>query len=83
MTDEDVLTHATNHERALFTENVADFMPLVAQWTGAGKAHAGLIFTHPKRFNRATVAYPANVIAALRTFLTDPPITGTSWIWWL
>jgi hypothetical protein len=38
--------------------------------------------TNPKRFNRATVAYPGNVIAALRAFLTDPPITGESWIWW-
>lgn len=83
MTDEDLLAYATTHERALVTENVADFMPLAAQRGGAGKAHAGLIFTNPKRFNRAAVAYPGNVIAALRAFLTDPPITGESWIWWL
>ena len=83
MTDEDLLTYATNHERALATENVADFMPLAAQWAGAGKSHTGLIFTNPRRFNRATLAYPGNVIAALREFLTDPPIAGKSWIWWL
>ncbi len=83
MTDEDLLTYATNGERALVTENVADFMPLAAELAGAGRAHAGLIFTNPKRFNRATLAYPGNVIAALREFLTSPPITGTSWIWWL
>ena len=80
MTDEDLLTHATNQELVLVTENVADFMPLAAQWAGAGKAHTGLAFTNPKQFNRATVAYPGNVIAALRAFLTDPPITGKSWI---
>lgn len=83
MTDEDVLTYATNDGRALVTENVADFMPLAAELAGAGGAHAGLIFTNPKRFNRATLAYPGNVIAALREFLTTPPITGKSWIWWL
>jgi hypothetical protein len=83
MTDEDLLAYATTHERTLVTENVTDFMPLAAHRAGSGKAHAGLIFTNPKRFNRATVAYPGNVIAALRAFLTDPPITGESWIWWL
>jgi hypothetical protein len=83
MSDEDLLTYATTHERALVTENVADFMPLATQWAGAGEAHAGLIFTSPRRFNRATLAYPGNLIAALREFLTDPPITGVSWIWWL
>lgn len=83
MTDEDLFSYATNGERALVTENVADFMPLAAQWAGAGRAHTGLIFTNPKRFNRATLAYPGNVIAALGEFLSNPPITGKSWIWWL
>lgn len=83
MTDEDLLTYATNRECVLVTENVADFMPLAAQWAGAGKAHTGLILTNPRRFNRATLAYLGNVIAALREFLTNPPVTGKSWIWWL
>ncbi len=83
MRDEDLLTYATDHERVLVTENVADFMLLTDRWVGTGNEHTGLIFTNPKRFNRATVAYPGNVIAALREFLTDPPITGKSWIWWL
>lgn len=83
MTDADLLAYAANHERALVTENVADFMPLAAQWAGAGTAHSGLIFTHPRRFDRATLAYPGNVIAALRAFVSDPPVTGESWIWWL
>ena len=69
--------------RALVTENVADFMPLATQWAGQRKPHSGLIFTNPKRFNRATLAYPGNLIASLCEFLTDPPIIGESWIWWL
>jgi hypothetical protein len=81
MSDDDLLTYATRHERAPVTENVADVMPLAALWAGTGRAHTGLIFTSPRRFNRATVAYPGNLVLALREFLTDPPITGASWIW--
>jgi hypothetical protein len=83
MPDEDLLFYAATHQRGLVTENVADFMPLVMQWVGANTAHPGLIFTNPKRFNRATLAYPGNLINGLRHFLIDPPISGDSWIWWL
>lgn len=83
MPDGDLLTHATTQGRVLITENVTDFMPLATQWAGEGKPHPGLIFTNPRRSNRATIAYPGNLIAALRQFLTDHPVTGGSWIWWL
>lgn len=83
MSDQDVLAHSAASRRALVTENVVDFVPLAAQWTGEGAVHAGLIFTNPRRFNRATTAYPGNLITALRRFLNDPPIGGQSWIWWL
>lgn len=82
MPDEDLLVYATGLGRALFTENVVDFMPLAMRWTGTNTAHASLIFTNPKRFNRATVAYPGNLTRG-RHFLADPPISGESWIWWL
>ncbi|MDX2468797.1 MAG: hypothetical protein QNL12_15905, partial [Acidimicrobiia bacterium] len=32
---------------------------------------------------RATLAYPVDLINALRTFLDDPPSDAESWIWWL
>ena len=83
ISDEDLLAYAATEGRAIVTENVADFMPLSAQWAGEGNARAGLIFTNPRRFNRATLAYPENLIAALREFLAHPPITGECWIWWL
>ncbi len=83
MADEELLAYAATEQRALVTENVADFMPLATQWVDEHKAHAGLIFTNPKRLNRATLAYPRNLIASLREFLTHSPITGESWIWWL
>lgn len=81
--DADLLDHAATSGRALVTENIADFAKLTELWAAEGRLHAGLIFTNPKRFNRASVAYPGDVIAALRRFLEAPPIEGESWTWWL
>ena len=81
--DADLLNLATAAGRALVTENVGDFSVLAAARAVDGEPHAGLIFTNPTRFNRATLAYPGNLIVALRTFLDDPPISGDSWIRWL
>ena len=83
MADDELLAYGATERRALVTENVADFMPLATQSAGEHEPHAGLIFTNPKRFDRATLAYPGNLITSLREFLTHPPIKGESWIWWL
>lgn len=83
LADEDLLSHAAGNGRAVVTENVADFMPLAKQWASEGRPHSGLIFTNPKRFNRANLAYPGNLIAALEGFLEGPPVEGDSWTWWL
>jgi len=81
--DEDLLAYAAQQERAVVTENVSDFLTLSVLWAGRSQAHTGLVLTNPKRFNRASLAYPANLIAALRGFLDDPHVEGESWIWWL
>lgn len=83
ISDADLFEWAATVERALVTENVADFSPLADQWAAEGRVHAGLIFTNPRRFNRASVGYPGNLIGALRVFLADLPIEGASWTWWL
>jgi Domain of unknown function (DUF5615) len=81
--DEDLLAMATAHRRAVVTENVADFMALGARWSADGRAHAGIVLTHPVRFNRALRSYPGILIKALKAFLQEPPSTGDSWVWWL
>ena len=81
--DADLLAYATADGRAVVTENIVDFALLTAQWATENRPHAGLLYTNPKRFNRATLAYPGNLINALRTFLEDPPINSESWTWWL
>ncbi len=83
VSDADLFDHAAGNERALVTENVVDFSPLASQWAGEARRHAGLIFTSPKRFNQASLAYPGNLIEALGRFLDSPPVDGPSWTWWL
>ncbi len=81
--DEDLLAIATAERRAVVTENVADFTALGARWSADGRAHAGIVLTHPVRFNRALRSYPETLVKALKVFLQEPPPTGDSWIWWL
>jgi uncharacterized protein DUF5615 len=80
--DEEFLADATAEGRALVTENIADFV-IAARWAAEQRLHAGLIFTKPKRFNRATIAYPASLVVALRALLEDPPAIRASGSWWL
>jgi hypothetical protein len=82
MPDADLLTYATASGRAVVTENIVDFALLTSQWATENRPHTGLIYTNPKRFNRATLAYPGNLIKALYTFLDNPPINGESCTWW-
>ena len=81
--DFDLLKHGAVTGRTLVTENVRDYAPLVTQWNSTDIPHVGVIFTSQRRFQRASAAYPGNLIAALGTFLDDPPIAGESWTWWL
>lgn len=81
--DEELLTWAAGEGRLLVTENIGDLAVITARWAVEQKDHAGLVFTNPKRFNRATLACPGNLIAALRALLQDPPELGVSAVWWL
>lgn len=83
LADQDLLAYATREKRLLVTENIVDFAVLHRIWTSDGRVHAGLVYTNPRRFNRAASAYPGNLLSALRTFLSDPPPLGPSGTWWL
>jgi hypothetical protein len=41
--DEDQLTYAAAHDRAILTGNGADFYPLDAAWEMSGRMHAGIV----------------------------------------
>ena len=78
-----LLQGATESGRVLVTENIGDFSVLLQRRVAAREPHPGVIFTNPVRFNRASLAYPGNLISALTAFLAGPPVHGDSWTWWL
>lgn len=81
--ESDVLDYAVDTDRAVVTEDVGDYSVLTARRAATGQPHAGVIFTNPNRFDRASLAYPGDVITALEAFLDAPPVSGESWVWWL
>ena len=81
--DEDLLRAATGDGRALVTENARDFDRIVRAWVATGEHHAGVVFTSPRRYHRASMAYPANLVAALETLIANPPSASTDWVHWL
>ena len=81
--DRGLLEHACAADQAIVTENIGDFSSLAAGWASEARDHCGLVFTSPRRFNRASLAYPGSLIAALGAFLASPPVEGRSWQWWL
>ncbi len=83
ISDAELLALAAADGRALVTENVRDFMRLHHEWVGLQKAHAGTVLTHPRKFDRARLAYPGDLIAALAQLLQAPGARGDSWVHWL
>ena len=81
--DAELFEHVSSSGQILVTENVGDFSVLHTDWLVSDRPCPALVFTNPKRFNRASLAYPGDLIAALDIFLSDPPIRGRSWLWWL
>jgi len=58
--------------RALMTENVADFMPLVREAGAAGERHFGIVFTSPRVLPRG-LGTIGRSIELLDSFLSDRP----------
>jgi hypothetical protein len=84
--DRDLLGLATLDGRAVVTENIKDFAPLHAWLIERNEPHAGLVFTHPRRFPRAEAGTTRQLIAALDQLLSHPPSPleeAPAWVWWL
>jgi len=52
LTDAELLRCCTNDQRALLTNNVADFMQIVRDWQLDRARHSGLIFTSDRQWPR-------------------------------
>ena len=83
MSDEELLRSATYEARAVVTENVRDFDPIIHRWAATGEHHSGVIFTSPRRYHRGSARYPANLVAALRCVINSAPAAEQDWVIWL
>jgi hypothetical protein len=65
--DDQILSRAAAHGRALVTANIKDFMPLDARYRAAAQSHAGLILVSAKTFpqNRSYTSALTSALAAL------------------
>jgi hypothetical protein len=50
--DRELMTRASDDRRALLTENVADFIPLLREAGATGELHFGVVFTSPQSMPR-------------------------------
>jgi hypothetical protein len=70
--DRDLWARASDERRALVTEDVADFMPLVRETAAAGERHFGVVFTSPRSLPRGRVSIGLYV-ETLDRFLAERP----------
>lgn len=65
--DEPLLELCAQEERALLTNNVADFTAVARRWAAEGRRHCGLIFTSDASMprGRSTIGRFVQVLAAL------------------
>jgi hypothetical protein len=68
--DRELWSRASAEGRALLTENVADFMPLVREAAGEGEPHFGIVFTSPRSLPRAAGTI-GRYVESLDTFLRE------------
>ncbi len=84
--DSELLLTAASDERAIVTENVKDFASLHKSITAAVQRHAGVVFTHSRRFPRGAGDYVPELAEALDMFLREHAAAfgeAEPFIWWL
>lgn len=70
--DRELWNLASAEGRALMTENVADFMPLVREAASDGGQHFGVVFTSPRSLPRGPRTV-GRYVKTLGRFLRDRP----------
>lgn len=85
--DDDLFAAAQLEQRAVVTENVDDFVPIVQDYAAAGTAHHGLVLVAPSAYPRDR-AHKEATLGALVTALDallrqDPDTSSGAWTTWL
>ena len=81
LSDSDLLSRMMAERRALLTENVSDFTPLIRQILAAGESHYGIIFSSPRSMPRSrnTIGvFVAALDAVMRRFPNDNDFANTT-----
>ena len=67
LSDEELLSTMADERRALLTENVQDFAPLIRRRSAEATSHYGVIYTSPRSMPRskATIAAYVRALAGL------------------
>ena len=84
LSDRELWARASAEDRALMTENVADFTPLVQEAVAGGDRPFGVVFTSPHSLPRATSTIGLYV-ERLDAFIRDRPADDAlaNQVWWL
>jgi predicted nuclease of predicted toxin-antitoxin system len=77
-----VFAAAQDEDRAIVTEDVADYRRLTLQVIREGRSHAGVIFTLNRTFPRSDPRTRSRLVAALEKLLSTAPPQGNL-EWWL
>jgi hypothetical protein len=80
--DEQLLEWATAQGRCLVTENVRDFEVLRRASAAQGKAHAGLLYSGPRRFPRDR-RFAGTLILALDQLIATGQLPALDQLAWL
>ncbi len=76
--DESLLNLCQSEQRALLTNNVADFVAIIRRWAIEGRSHSGLIFTSDTSLprGRSTIG----MYIALLQDLLDSNVRGNAFV---
>jgi hypothetical protein len=72
LSDEQLLSLVADEQRALLTENVQDFAPLVTRRAAEGTSHYGLIYTSSRSMPRSKATIGTDVAAVTRVLQAHP-----------
>lgn len=71
-TDEALLEICANEQRALLTNNVADFAVIARRWAIEGRSHCGLIFTSDASMPRSRQSIDSYVDTLDKLLVANP-----------
>ncbi len=84
LADPDIFATAQREQRAVVTENVADFCVIADGHDRHGESHHGLVLVNPGRYSRGDPRTIGRMVTALEQLLDEhPETTPTSLRHWL